>query len=117
MLAMVMYPEMQKRAQAEIDAVVGQERLPLFSDRDDLPYVDAMLREIIRFGPPVPLGMALLNILTSRTRSLMVLMLYLPGAPHCVTEDDVYDGMLIPKNSIVVANLWYVRLSNCNIDC
>lgn len=56
MLAMIMYPDMQKRAQAEIDAVVGHDRLPLFSDRDDLPYIESMLKEIIRFGPPVPLG-------------------------------------------------------------
>ena len=62
MLAMVMYPEVQKKAQAEIDRVVGHDRLPLFSDRDELPYIENMLREVIRFGPPVPLGKSLVPI-------------------------------------------------------
>lgn len=55
-LAMVENPRIWKRAQAEIDAVVGLERLPEFSDRSSLPYVEAIMRETLRWKPLVPLG-------------------------------------------------------------
>ena len=55
-LAMVLFPEAQKRAQKEIDAVVGSDRLPGFSDRPSLPFVEALLRETLRWYPVVPLG-------------------------------------------------------------
>lgn len=48
-LAMVKYPAVFKRAQDEIDKVVGSERLPTFSDRGDLPYIDAILKETLRW--------------------------------------------------------------------
>ena len=47
-LAMVLYPEVQSRAQEEIDRVVGPDRLPEFKDREDLPYVDAVYKECLR---------------------------------------------------------------------
>lgn len=50
------YPEVQERAQKEIDAVVGIHRLPDFDDRPSLPYVDAVLRETLRWHPVFPLG-------------------------------------------------------------
>ena len=53
---MVQYPEVQKRAQAEIDAVVGTERLPDFGDRFSLPYIEAVYRETLRWHPVAPLG-------------------------------------------------------------
>ena len=53
---MVLYPEVQRKAQAEIDAVVGKERLPDFGDRPLLPYVSAILEETLRWHPAVPLG-------------------------------------------------------------
>lgn len=55
-LAMVLNPRVWKRAQAEIDAVVGTDRLPDFGDRPTLPYVDAIIRETLRWRPVVPLG-------------------------------------------------------------
>jgi cytochrome P450 len=53
---MVLHPEIQARAQAEIDAVVGDKRLPSFDDRESLPYIDALYRELMRFHGPAPLG-------------------------------------------------------------
>ncbi|TFY72458.1 hypothetical protein EVG20_g545 [Dentipellis fragilis] len=82
-LAMTLHPEIQKKAQAEIDAVVGPDRLPNFSDRANLPYVDAIVKEIARWHPVAPIGL-----------------------PHRLMEDDVQDGYLIPKGSIVIANIW-----------
>jgi hypothetical protein len=55
-LAMVLYPEVQKRAQAEIDSVIGRDRLPTFDDRASLPYVESILRETFRWHPILPLG-------------------------------------------------------------
>lgn len=55
-LAMVLCPDVQKRAQAEIDSVIGRDRLPTFEDRASLPYIDAIVRETFRWQPVVPLG-------------------------------------------------------------
>ena len=46
---MVKYPEVQKRGQAEIDRVVGPNRLPDFADQDSLPYVAAIVKEALRW--------------------------------------------------------------------
>jgi cytochrome P450 len=55
---MVLYPEVQARAQAEIDSVIGEdlERLPDWDDRASMPYVDAVIQETLRWFPVVPLG-------------------------------------------------------------
>lgn len=53
---MVQHPAVLKRAQAEIDAVVGQDRLPLIEDRESLPYCNAVFTELLRWSVPVPLS-------------------------------------------------------------
>lgn len=53
---MTLYPEAQKKAQAEIDAVVGRNRLPTLADRASLPYVEALVKEVFRWQPVGPLG-------------------------------------------------------------
>lgn len=52
---MVLHPAIQRKAQTEIDAVVGNARLPDFSDRPSLPYVEAILLETMRWRPVTPL--------------------------------------------------------------
>ncbi|PFH53736.1 hypothetical protein AMATHDRAFT_78864 [Amanita thiersii Skay4041] len=84
-LAMITFPEAQARAQKELDAVVGSDRLPDFSDRASLPYLDAMLLETLRWNPPAPLGM-----------------------PHNTRQDDIYEGYFIPKGTTVIANHWAI---------
>ena len=49
MLAMVLYPDVFAKAQAELDRVIGSHRLPDFSDRDTLPYLDAIITETLRY--------------------------------------------------------------------
>jgi cytochrome P450 len=71
---MAMYPDAQRKAQDEIDRVVGSNRLPSFDDRTSLPYVEALYREVMRWAPPSPLNTA-----------------------HTTTEDDIYKGYIIPK--------------------
>ncbi|KAH9852970.1 cytochrome P450 [Lenzites betulinus] len=81
--AMILYPDVQKRAQAELDAVVGQDRLPEQTDRAALPYVWAIVKELLRWHNVAPLGV-----------------------PHRCMEEDVYRGWRIPKGSVVMANAW-----------
>ncbi|KAF9235572.1 cytochrome P450 [Melanogaster broomeanus] len=82
-LMMILAPEAQEKAQAQIDAVIGRDRLPTIEDRASLPYVDAILRETLRFHPVAPLSV-----------------------PHGVVNDDVYEGFYIPKGAVVLTNLW-----------
>ena len=53
---MVLYPEFQRKAQEEIDRVIGNDRLPTFVDQANLPYLDAVVKEVHRWGPVAPLG-------------------------------------------------------------
>ena len=53
---MMMHPEAQRKAQAEIDKVVGSDRLPTLADQPSLPYVDALVKEVFRWNPVAPLG-------------------------------------------------------------
>jgi len=85
-LAMLVYPETQARAQAELDAVIGRTRLPTFADYPHLPYIRAMVKELLRWRPIVPLI-----------------------TPHRSTEDDWYEGMFIPKGTICIANAWHMN--------
>ncbi|KAJ7612691.1 cytochrome P450 [Roridomyces roridus] len=81
--AMALHPEVMAKAQKEIDSVVGDGRLPGFSDKKDLPYTNALISEVHRWHTVVPTGL-----------------------PHRVMEDDVYNGWFLPKGSIVLANIW-----------
>ncbi|KAI0060303.1 cytochrome P450 [Artomyces pyxidatus] len=82
-LALVLHPSVQKRAQAELDRVVGHSRLPTFEDQPSLPYISAICREAMRWNVPVPLAVA-----------------------HSPTQDEIYDGMLIPEGAAVMLNAW-----------
>ncbi|KAI0341374.1 cytochrome P450 [Trametopsis cervina] len=84
-LAMTLYPHVQARAQAEVESVIGPagQRLPSFSDRPHLPYVEAIVLELLRWNPAVPLGLA-----------------------HQLTQDDVYRGYRLKKGTVVWANIW-----------
>jgi cytochrome P450 len=61
-LLMSLYPDVQKRAQAEVDQVVGRDRLPTLDDQNALVYISALIKEVIRWGPVAPLGAQLLQI-------------------------------------------------------
>lgn len=62
---MALFPEAQRAAQAEIDAVLGPNTLPTFADRDKLPYVNALIKEVYRWNPVGPLGAGLSSVLIS----------------------------------------------------
>ncbi|KAG9083640.1 hypothetical protein FRC06_004449 [Ceratobasidium sp. 370] len=62
-VAMLLFPETQRKAQAEIDAVVGSERLPVMGDRSQLPYVERFIQEVLRWRPILPTGRSTLLVL------------------------------------------------------
>ncbi|PYH85820.1 cytochrome P450 [Aspergillus uvarum CBS 121591] len=82
-LAMALYPDVQRKAQEEIDRVIGSDRLPTDTDRPNLPYIDAIVKEALRWHPVGPMGI-----------------------PHRSMEDDICGGYLIPKGSIILPNIW-----------
>jgi hypothetical protein len=55
-LAMSLYPKVQAKAQSEIDQIIGTSRLPSYEDRNSLPYLDALVMEVLRWNPTAPLG-------------------------------------------------------------
>ncbi|KAJ5606798.1 Cytochrome P450 E-class group I [Penicillium hordei] len=81
-LTMAQFPDIQRHAQAELDLVVGS-RLPTLSDRPNLPYVDALIKEVMRWHPIGPLGI-----------------------PHMTTQEDEYNGYRIPKGAVLIPNIW-----------
>ncbi|KAJ7077258.1 cytochrome P450 [Mycena belliarum] len=84
-LAMMLYPDVQRKAQDELDAVVGRHRLPGFGDRENLSYIPCVLKELLRWRPVAPLA-----------------------APHYTTEDDEYNGWHIPAHTTVIPNIWAI---------
>ncbi|KAI9058138.1 cytochrome P450 [Trametes sanguinea] len=82
-LAMCLYPEVQEKARAELDAVVGQHRLPQFTDRPSLVYIEAIVKEILRWHNVAPLAIA-----------------------HGTIADDELRGYFIPAGTMVTPNIW-----------
>jgi cytochrome P450 len=82
---MALHPKVMKKAQEELDRVVDKGQLPNFSDRGDLPYIDAVVKEVLRWNPPLPIAI-----------------------PNRVTQDDMYRGYFIPAGATVIQNVWAV---------
>ncbi|GAB7327630.1 hypothetical protein MBLNU13_g11473t1 [Cladosporium sp. NU13] len=83
-LAMSMFPDVQRKAQEEIDRVVGTSRLPTAADRENLPYINAVVEEAQRWHPITPMGL-----------------------PHASEEDDMIDGFRIPKGTYLIPAIWW----------
>ncbi|KAF4615654.1 hypothetical protein D9613_012488 [Agrocybe pediades] len=83
LMAMLHHPEIMKKAQAEIDRVVGRDRLPQFDDAESLSYVKALVLETMRWRPTSPIGI-----------------------PHSIISDDIYEGMHVPEGSTIIANAY-----------
>lgn len=82
-MAMMLYPEIQSKAREEIDRVVGSDRLPSLDDRAQLPYVEAIVKECLRWHPVTP-----------------------TGVPHALTADYEYNGYTLPKGAMVIPSHW-----------
>ncbi|KAJ3781624.1 cytochrome P450 [Lentinula aff. detonsa] len=81
--AMIQHPNVQEQAQKELDRVVGRSRSPNFTDMAHLPYIRAIVKEVLRWQPAIPLVV-----------------------PRMAMEDDWYEGNFIPKGTALILNLW-----------
>lgn len=86
-LACCAFPETLLPAWEELDRVVGPHRSPQWEDEDKLPYVKAFMKEVFRWRPVAIIG----------------------GQPHAPTQDDHYNGWLIPKGTWIQGNLWAIH--------
>ncbi|KAJ7176250.1 cytochrome P450 [Mycena crocata] len=84
-LAMMANPEAQRKAQAELDSVIGRGNLPDFGDEASLPYVSALVKEVFRWKNVTPIAI-----------------------PHFLAVDDEYKGYRIPAGSVVIGNAWAI---------
>ncbi|KAF1994944.1 cytochrome P450 [Amniculicola lignicola CBS 123094] len=82
------HPWVQDKAQKELDAVCGADRMPTWADFKDLPYINCIMKEGLRIRPVVPTGI-----------------------PHACTEDNWYEGMLIPKDATIMIPHWALHHS------
>lgn len=88
---MALFPEVQRKAQAELDRVVGPTRLPEFEDLDNMPYMRAVIMEILRWMPVTPFGV-----------------------PHFTSEEDEYKGYRIPKGTTILPVSCSLRFTVCS---
>jgi len=86
-LACCAFPEPMRKAQAELDRVVGPSRSPGWDDQAHLPYVNAFVKEVLRWRSVAIIG----------------------GQPHSPTQDDFYKGWLIPSGAWVQGNIWAIH--------
>ncbi|KIJ12415.1 hypothetical protein PAXINDRAFT_137078 [Paxillus involutus ATCC 200175] len=84
-LLLVAHPEVQAKAQKEVDDVVGHDRPPAWSDMEHMPYLRALLEEVNRFRPVGPLAL-----------------------PHAMSQDEWVDGLFFPKGAVLFINLWAI---------
>ncbi|KAJ7768207.1 cytochrome P450 [Mycena metata] len=84
-LVLSLYPECQERARKEIDAIIGPTRLPVAEDGAKLPYLNALIREVLRFRPQFPLGI-----------------------PHMLSDSIVYKDHFLPKGSKLMLNTYAI---------
>ncbi|KAF9468728.1 putative CyP450 monooxygenase [Collybia nuda] len=81
-LAMILFPRVQRKAQEELDRVLGRGRLPTLDDEQDLPYIAAVIKEVLRWNVISPIGFA-----------------------HRAIKEDIYRGYQIPKDTLVIVNV------------
>ena len=83
-LMMLKHPDIQAKAQRELNSVLGHGQLPDYCNEESLPYLKAVVKESLRIEPPFPLGIA-----------------------HMTSSQDVYRGYTIPAQTVVIPNVWY----------
>ena len=83
---MTLYPDVMRKAQSEIDGMVGRERMPNVTDREHLPYIEAIVREVLRWRPVGPMGKCKNTSYNVRTSVLMTDK----GLPRQCTEVGLY---------------------------
>ncbi|XP_013393232.1 cytochrome P450 2J2 [Lingula anatina] len=87
LLYMALYPDVQRKVQQEIRSVLGEDEQPSITHKTSLPYTEATIMEIQRLNYIVPLGV-----------------------PHCTTSDVSFHGYSIPRDTMVIVNMWSVMM-------
>lgn len=87
---MLLYPEVQKLAQKNIDELIGAERMPTIDDQDNLHYIRCLMKETLRWMPTTILG----------------------AVPHAATAADTYKGYFIPQGAGVMNNVWAINMDS-----
>lgn len=103
-LALAKNPHVQAKARAELDAVCGTERAPLFSDFAKLPYINAIIKEGLRWRPTSDLGLP--HTVTKGTSHFLPYFIFL----ILTDTDDYYNGMFIPKGSTIFVGVWAMHM-------
>ncbi|KAK0460552.1 cytochrome P450 [Desarmillaria tabescens] len=88
-VAMALFPDVQRKIQQEIDSVVGADRLPTVKDRARMPYIEATMKEVLRWKPALPLSIA-----------------------RKTNKADYYKGYYIPEGTIVMPNVWAISIDD-----
>ena len=83
---LIEHQNVQKKIQAEIDSVIGKLQTPRLANKTDMPYAMATVYEILRYSTITPLP-----------------------TPHKARGDKVFEGYLIPKDTLILFNLWYIH--------
>ena len=81
---LINYQEVQEKVYREIQDVIG-DRTPVYGDKSNMPYVEAVILESMRYGTNTPIGI-----------------------PHMTSEDAELNGYLIPKGTLVIPNIWSI---------
>ncbi|CAE6475570.1 unnamed protein product [Rhizoctonia solani] len=85
-LALIQDTGRQKRARDEIDRLYDEDTLPKYEDEQEMPFVRAVIKEVLRWRPPLP-----------------------AAVPHRLEQDDYYEGYYIPKDSSIICNIWAIH--------
>lgn len=85
-LALIHDVESQKRARGEIDGLYDEDTLPKWADEQEMPFVRAVIKEVLRWRPPLPMAI-----------------------PHRLEQDDYCEGYFHPKDSTVICNIWAIH--------
>ena len=96
----MLHPDTQRRAQQELDRLLEGKRLPDIHDKEALPYVEALKREVMRWHPITPLGgqyHAAISYCLANSYAALV---------HKCIADDEYNGYHIPAGSLLFGNTW-----------
>ncbi|CAE6478309.1 unnamed protein product [Rhizoctonia solani] len=88
LLALISHPKAQKRAHEELDAIYNEETLPRWEDEQGLPFVRAIVKEAMRWRPPVPMTV-----------------------PHRLEKDDRYGGYFLPNGSQIFCSAWAIHMN------
>ncbi|CCO31959.1 Steroid 17-alpha-hydroxylase/17,20 lyase [Rhizoctonia solani AG-1 IB] len=85
-LALIKDIACQKRARDEIDSIYDEENIPKWEDEQQMPFVRALVKEVLRWRPPIP-----------------------AGVPHRLEQDDYFEGLYLPKDSTIICNTWAIH--------